>query len=264
MRKEGDQITENCLFEGIVSIRAVIKSMDAERAGGPPARRIERLYYDKDKTSSKEYAWLCHRSDEFSFPIETVPRDIIDASAVGASHGGIIAWCTEREYQAVNEKQLPKKGVLFMIDGIEDPYNYGYALRSLWASGADGMLLSPRSWMSAAGVVCRASAGASELMPMYRCPDDDEISALKTVKKAGYRIIGADIADSVSVYDADLRRPMLMIVGGEKRGIRKSLYPYIDQIVRLDYGRDFDMALSAASAASILAFEVLRQNTVRR
>ena len=64
--------------------------------------------------------------------------------------------------------------------------------------------------------------------------------------------------------DADLGRPLLMIVGGEKRGIRKSLYPLIDLVVRLDYGRDFDMALSAASAASILAFEVLRQNTVRR
>ena len=151
-----------------------------------------------------------------------------------------------------------------MIDGIEDPYNYGYALRSLWAAGADGVILSPRSWMSAAGAVCRASAGASELMPMYECPDGDEVSALKVCRQAGYRIVGADIANSVSVYDADLSRPLLMIVGGEKRGIRKSLYPLIDQIVRLDYGRDFDMSLSAASAASILAFEVLRQNMGKR
>ena len=250
MRKEGGHITEenNCLFEGIVSVRAVIKAMAEEKNGGRPARKIERLYYDRDKTGSKEYAWLFHRSEEFGFPIETVSREVIDASAAGTSHGGILAWCGERRFPIIDAKSLPPKGLFFMIDGIEDPYNYGYALRSLWAAGA----------------VCRASAGASELMPMYRCPDDDELSALKTVKRAGYRIIGADTANSISVYDADLSRPLLMIVGGEKRGIRKSLYPLIDLVVRLDYGRDFDMALSAASAASILAFEVLRQNTVRR
>ena len=266
MRKEGGHITEenNCLFEGIVSVRAVIKAMAEEKNGGRPARKIEHLYYDRDKTASKEYAWLFHRSEEFGFPIETVSREVIDASAAGTSHGGILAWCGERRFPIIDAKSLPPKGLFFMIDGIEDPYNYGYALRSLWAAGADGVILSPRSWMSAAGAVCRASAGASELMPMYRCPDDDELSALKTVKRAGYRIIGADTANSISVYDADLGRPLLMIVGGEKRGIRKSLYPLIDLVVRLDYGRDFDMALSAASAASILAFEVLRQNTVRR
>ena len=55
-------------------------------------------------------------------------------------------------------------------------------------------------------------------------------------------------------------RPLLLVVGGEKRGIKKRLRPELDLIVRLDYGREFGEALSAASAASVLAFEALRQN----
>ena len=78
-------------------------------------------------------------------------------------------------------------------------------------------------------------------------------------EKAGYKAVGADI-NSVSVWDASLTRPLLLVVGGEKRGIKKRLRPELDLIVRLDSGREFGEALSAASAASVLAFEALRQN----
>ena len=45
-----------------------------------------------------------------------------------------------------------------------------------------------------------------------------------------------------------------------KRGISSSVLKEADQIVRIDYGRRFDAALSAASAATILAFEVYKNN----
>jgi 23S rRNA (guanosine2251-2'-O)-methyltransferase len=79
-------------------------------------------------------------------------------------------------------------------------------------------------------------------------------------KEKGYKIVCAGIRDSVSAYDADLKKPVLLIVGGEKRGISSSLLQNADTVVRLDYGREFMQSLSAASAAGILAFEVLRQN----
>ena len=79
-------------------------------------------------------------------------------------------------------------------------------------------------------------------------------------KSKGYKVVCADIKNSVSVYDADLKKPILLIVGGEKRGISSSILTQADQIVRIDYGRRFDAALSAASASTILAFEVFRSN----
>ena len=66
--------------------------------------------------------------------------------------------------------------------------------------------------------------------------------------------------NSVSVYEADLKKPILLIVGGEKRGMSSSILKQADQIVRIDYGRRFDAALSAASASTILAFEVYKNN----
>jgi 23S rRNA (guanosine2251-2'-O)-methyltransferase len=111
--------------------------------------------------------------------------------------------------------------------------------------------------MSAAGVVCRASAGASELMPSYVANATD---ACDFFKRRGYKIACAGIRDSVSVFDADMKKPIFLIVGGEKRGISASVLDMADVIVRLDYGREFKGSLSAASAASVLAYEVFRQN----
>lgn len=177
--------------------------------------------------------------------------------AVGNTHGGILAVCSERLYPAPNANLIRPDGFYAMIEGIEDPYNFGYAMRSLYAAGVDGILLSPRNWMSAAGVVCRASAGASELVPIYVCEQEKCIQLFKTLD---YKVVCADIENSVSLYEADLKKPVFLIVGGEKRGISRAVLNAADQIVRIDYGRDFKASLSAASASTILAFEIYRQN----
>jgi 23S rRNA (guanosine2251-2'-O)-methyltransferase len=66
--------------------------------------------------------------------------------------------------------------------------------------------------------------------------------------------------DAVSVYDTELPFPVLLVVGGEKRGISSEFSALCDKTVMLDYGREFRAALSAASASSIIAFEIFRQN----
>jgi 23S rRNA (guanosine2251-2'-O)-methyltransferase len=127
----------------------------------------------------------------------------------------------------------------------------------LYAAGVTGVILSERNWMGAAGVVARASAGASEQLPMAVCSPEIAIDLMKT---KGHRVVCAGIRDSVSLYEADMKRPLLLIVGGEKRGISRSVLEKADQIVRIDYGREFKGSLSAASAATVLGFEVFRQS----
>ena len=132
-----------------------------------------------------------------------------------------------------------------------------FALRSLYAAGCDGILLGERNWMTAAGVVARSSAGASEAMPMFA---GDVMASVLAAKQAGYRVACAGIRNSVSMYDAPLQKPLLLIVGGEKRGVSAAVAAEADITVRIDYGRGFRGSLSAASASTVLGFEILRQN----
>lgn len=253
--KERDRFVESNIFEGIVSFRSVISSIINKKSD----RKITKVYYDieKVKKKTKEFSFIKAKSYELGYELETVEKSVIDELTLGNSHGGLAFVCTDRTYPALSEDVIEENGFYACIDGIEDPYNFGYALRSLSASGVDGIILSKRNWLGASGVVCRASAGASEELPIFICDDE---SYVDTFKSNGYKIVCADMDNSIPMYDADLKNPLLLIVGGEKRGISKSVLTKADTVVSIEYGRDFPAALSAASAATILAFEIYRQN----
>ncbi|MBQ8381912.1 MAG: RNA methyltransferase [Clostridia bacterium] len=255
MQKEESRQGSSTVMEGMISFRAVIRGIES----GVSDRRILCVLYDRSKERSIAGHLSYIRAMSYRYEFEVVPVDgaDIDALATGTSHGGILAVCTERTLPDLSAAEIAVGGFYVMIEGIEDPYNFGYALRSLYAAGVDGVLLSPRNWMTAAGVVCRASAGASEQLPLYIA---ESIDALERFHRYGYRVLASDLEHSAPMWESDLTLPLLLIVGGERRGISRMLLDRCDGIVRIDYGREFGAALSAASAATVLAFEVLRQN----
>ena len=255
MRKEESQFGASNILEGMTSVSALL----AAHKAGVNDRPIHEIRFDRAKKQKKarEYAFLTGKCAELNIPLTLTDAAELEKICIGNTHGGIIALCGERTLPLPTAENLPESGFLCLLEGIEDPYNFGYALRSLYAAGCDGVLLGERNWLSAAGVVARASAGASESFPVWA---GDTEAAISLLKDKGYRIVCAGIRDSVSLYEADLKKPLLLVVGGEKRGISAEMLSRADQIVRIDYGREFRGSLSAASAATVLGFEVLRQN----
>ena len=256
MIKEETKFAASNIFEGMTSIRAIISSIDA----GISDRHIEKIIFDQDKTKkiSKEVGYFKAVSGKYGFELEGSDIETIEKYTLGNSHGGIIALCSERTIPPLSSlNSLPKNGFFVMIQGIEDPYNFGYSLRSLYACGCSGVILPKRNWMSAAGVVARSSAGASELFSMYSA---EAIEAAEFFKSNGYNIVCADENTDNILGKCELHLPLLLIVGGEKRGISASLMNLADTIVKIPYARHFPASLSAASATTIIAYEIARQN----
>ena len=256
MLKEETKFIDSCVFEGMTSIRAIIKGIDA----GINERKIEKIVFDSKKLKkiSKEIGYLKAVSSKYGFELEGSDSDTIESYTLGNSHGGIIALCGERKISPLSSlSSTEKNGFYVMIQGIEDPYNFGYALRSLYACGCTGIVLPERNWMSAAGVVARSSAGASELFPIYSA---EAIQAAEFFKSQGYSIVCADEKTENVLGKCELSLPLLLIVGGEKRGISAELMSLADTIVKIPYARHFPASLSAASATTILAYEIARQN----
>ena len=248
---EKERIANSVYFEGMTSIRAVIKGNEL----GVNNRRIETLYFDRDsvKSKSRELAYLKRMSEIHSFPIEYLDRATIDEMSVGTSHGGIIAKCTERTLLTALPSSLEGKKFSVLLDGIEDPFNFGYSLRSLYAFGVDCVILPERNWMTAASIVCRSSAGASELCEMYSYDPEQTVIHYKSL---GATVVSTAKENSEPISEIDIHFPLLLVVGGEKRGISKKILAISDHIARIDYGRDFMSSLSAASASAILGYEI--------
>lgn len=247
---------KNIIIEGMTSISSLINA----KKSGINDRKIISVYVSKTAVMKKirEIAFLKHKSEEFQFPIITVSDPEMANIASGNTHGGIVAFCSERTLRKVAADNISQNGFYVLIDGIEDPYNFGYTVRSLYAAGADGIILPERNWMSASGTVIKASAGTTEMIDIFA---GDTIEAINILKKMNYTVISAGIRDSVSLYNIELKKPLLLIIGGEKRGISRSLLELSDATVRIDYGRNFMGSLTTASSAAIIAFEILRQNS---
>ena len=254
-KKEISKFESSNIFEGMTSISALIKGFENNITD----RKIEKILFDKSKIKSKyhELSFLKAKSIQLGFELEMTDSETIDEITIGNTHGGIIAICGDRCIPDLSTISVNPKGVYFILEGVEDPYNFGYSIRSLYAAGVDGIIVGERNWMGAAGVVARSSAGTSELMNMYVA---DSLEAISLFKSAGYTVISAGIRDSVSLFDTSLSKPLLVILGGEKRGISRSVLDASDKIVRIDYGNTFGGSLSTSAASAVFAFEILRYN----
>lgn len=244
------------VMEGMISFRAVLAGIEA----GITDRKIIKVLYDAErkKALARPLSYVRAMSFQHGFALEETDATAIEALSIGHSHGGLLTLVSRRTMPPLDALVPCEKGFYVMLNGIEDPYNFGYALRSLYAAGADGVILNQRNWMNASGVVCRASAGASERMPLYEAKSDGE--AVGFFAKAGFRILASDTKNALPLGEANLKKPLLLAVGGEKRGLSETVLKAADERIRIPYGRPFEEALSAASAAAVLAFFVLEAN----
>lgn len=256
MIKEETKFIDSTVFEGMTSIRAILSAIDQNITN----RKIKKILFDKNKMNkiAKTVGYLRAVSSKYDYEICESTSEEIEKYTLGNSHGGIIAFTEERDIPPLSDtSDIIENGFYCMIEGIEDPYNFGYALRSLYASGCNGIILPERNWMTAAGVVARSSAGASELFPIFK---SEAVCAAEFFKRKGYTIVCADENTDNILGKCQLKLPILLIVGGEKRGISSSLLSYADIKVKIDYKRNFHASLSAASAATMFAYEIMRQN----
>ncbi|MCL4266179.1 MAG: RNA methyltransferase [Anaerolineae bacterium] len=243
-------------LEGIVSVMAALT------AGSRPVYAIY-IQQDARQRHDRKLVRLMNTAVSAQIPVQTVDESFINQHASGGSHGGVLARVGPRRFVSCADllaDMVAGKSVPFiaMLDGIEDPFNFGQAVRALHAAGADGLVLRPRNWLSAAGTVARASAGASEWLPTAVAETAEEAAAY--FRQQGLTIACASHEEAISVYEADLTRPLFLLIGGEKRGITRSFLRQADLRLQIPYGREnFNQSLGTAAATAVISFEIRRQ-----
>ncbi len=250
---KSNETTNTIFLEGMTSISALLNSRDVND------RPIYRIWIDAERADKRAsfLRFLEAKKAEYGFEMNYTDAQTIQSLSTGLTHGGILAECGERTIPALVSDKIKPGGFYVYLEGMEDPYNFGGALRSLYAAGVDGIVLPERNWMNAAGTVARASAGASERLPLFHADAETTVSAFHAT---GYKILCAGIRNSVSLYENTFSYPILLVIGGEKRGISRTFLENADKIVRIDYGSDFRGSLSSSASAAVLAFEIFRQN----
>lgn len=239
------------ILEGKVSVKAAM-------LGGH--RKVNRILIDSRK-HDKDTHFIEQKAIELGIETLRKPREELDAMAEGFTHGGILAEAEERKYQSLSDCLHKENPFLVLLEGVEDPYNLGYVMRSLYSAGCDGLLLEKRDWSRSEQVIVKASAGASEYLNLV-C-SDDPAGMVHACREKGLKIYAAMRKDAVSYFEANFTIPLLLCIGGEMRGLSSSVLKEADQNIFIPYANDFRNALNAAGASAALSFEILRQRQYR-
>lgn len=194
-------------------------------------------------------------------PVEVRSRSDLDRLAGGIAHQGVLAEAgpfpyLEPEEVATRALRGPGAAFLVVLDGIQDPHNLGAIIRTGEAAGAHGLILPRDRAAPVTGAAVRASAGASEHLPVAQVTN--LAAFLKWVKTQGIWVVGADPAGARLLYDVDLRGPLALVIGAEGRGLRPVVKSRCDHTVRIPAVGKVG-SLNASCAAAVCIFEIIRQ-----
>jgi 23S rRNA (guanosine2251-2'-O)-methyltransferase len=196
--------------------------------------------------------------------VHRAPRAALDRMSEGVSHQGVIARRMAaprptREDPGEFVAGLSGKPLILVLDGVQDPHNLGACLRVADAAGAQAVVV-PRDRAAALSAVARrAAAGAAETMPLLQVTN--LARALDELKQAGLWIIGTAAEAEQDVFQADLRQPVALVLGGEGKGLRRLTQERCDLLVRIPMAGTVE-SLNVSVAAGICLFEVLRQRSM--
>lgn len=235
------------IIEGSISVKAVLLS---------GSRQIKALFIE-NKKRNKDISFIIREAQKRDINISFLENDSFTALVNGRTHGGIAAEVGERTYEDPEKLFSADNPFIALLEGIEDPYNFGDSIRSLYAAGATGLIIPKRNWMDAAETVVRASAGASEYIPTASCEDLGEAIILS--KKYGIKTFCANRRNAKPIGEEDFTCPVIIAIGGELRGLSRKVTDNSDGNVFIPYGSDFRNALSASAASAVCAFEIMRQ-----
>ena len=146
--------------------------------------------------------------------------------------------------------------LILVLDGIEDPHNLGAILRTVEASGVDGVVLRKRRQVQVNETVLRVSTGAAQKVAVARVPNIAE--ALTFLKNEGIVVIGLEIDGKKLYNEIDLMRPVALVIGSEGSGLARLVKERCDEVVRIPMRGEIN-SLNASVATGVILFETLRQ-----
>jgi len=153
--------------------------------------------------------------------------------------------------------QIEPGAVWLALEEVRDPGNLGTIIRTADAAGAHGIVTTTHRTAPVEGPgVERASAGAAEYVPVSRVVNLRD--ALERCREAGIWVVGADMDGDRDYTEADLKGPVILVMGEEGKGIRPLTRKTCDMIVRIPM-RGKVASLNVSASAAILLFEVTRQ-----
>jgi 23S rRNA (guanosine2251-2'-O)-methyltransferase len=195
-------------------------------------------------------------------PIQTVDKRQLDRLGKGVRHQGVVAEVDEYPYVSMQDvlaeaEARSEPPWLLLLDCLQDPQNLGTLLRTAEVVGVHGLVLPERRSVGVTPAVVSVSSGASEHAQIVQVTN--LVRAMKELQERGIWIAGLEaVSGATQVWQADLKGPLALVVGGEGQGMRRLVRETCDYMIELPMRGQIN-SLNASVAGSVVLYEAARQ-----
>ena len=228
-----------------------IPVLEALRAG---KRRPVRLFIQRS----------AHDLDEVlnaagTTPVQNCTREELDQRVAGQVHQGVILEAAPlplSELADCLESITNPDAYVLILDGVEDPRNFGGIVRSAAALGAEAVIFGRDRSAPLSAAALKAAAGAMEYVNLVRVTNLSR--CLETLKEKGFWVVGLDADAPQTIWEANMEGRLALVVGSEGKGIRRLVSEKCDFLVRIPLQGPVT-SLNASVSAALAMTECLRK-----
>lgn len=214
--------------------------------------RVRRLLI-ADGRRNRRVAEAVRLAESRGVSVEKLDPGGLTKKAATAQHQNLLAEVSPTPLLPLDdliEAQPAAAPPILLLDGVQDPRNFGAILRSAAALGAGGVVWPKDNAVGLTPVAAKAAAGALEVVPLARVTN--LARAVSTLKEAGYWALAADTHGDKTLGVDELPRPCCLVIGAEGKGVRPLVLRNCDARVRIPIEEGVVSSLNASVAAAVL------------
>ncbi len=184
-----------------------------------------------------------------------ISERLMDAIAESKTPQPVTAVVEMREY---TEEELVAHGskLIVMAHQLQDPGNLGTIIRTAEAVGASGVAVTPHTVDPYNGKAVRGSMGSILRLPVVRISNSGAF--LEKCNQKGFQTAAMVLSGKQTLFDIDLKRPTVVIVGQEGSGLQGDILEGIELRVRIPMAETID-SLNVATSTAVFLYEAYRQ-----
>ena len=221
---------------------------------------IVEIYYEPTRRDARMRQFL-ERSREAGARLIEADGLRLAKLAGGHGHQGVAARVTALETAHSLDDLLdsvPGPPLLLVLDGVTDPHNLGACLRVADGAGAHAVIAPKDRAVGINATVAKVASGAAETVPYFMVTN--LARTLGELKERNIWCVGTSDDAPRTIYQADFKGPLALVLGAEGAGMRQLTRKTCDELVAIPMRGGVE-SLNVSVASGVCLYEALRQRS---